>query len=186
MDLSKYLRLYVSETQENLDRVAVILLNLEQQPDQMDHVGTVLRLFHSMKGMSGTMGYRPIYDLTHVIEDLLEVVAEGRLKPNSEVIDLMLQAIDRINRWVADVAANRPVVNDVVGETLVAQFVAYREANSAPPITSSPAAAAPAAQEGEPAAEEDEDGMLFTGDLDLLDSVSLDGPPSAPPAPLIW
>ena len=157
MDLSKYLRLYVSETQENLDRVAVILLNLERQPDQMDHVGTVLRLFHSMKGMSGTMGYRPIYDLTHVIEDLLEVVAEGRLKPNSEVIDLMLQAIDRINRWVADVAANRPVVNDVIGEALVAQFIAYREGNSAPPITSVPQAA--------PMVSDDDDDMLFTGDL---------------------
>jgi len=175
VDLSKYLRLYVSETQENLDRVAVILLNLERQPDQMDHVGTVLRLFHSMKGMSGTMGYRPIYDLTHVIEDLLEVVAEGRLKPNSEVIDLMLQAIDRINRWVADVAANRPVVNDVIGEALVAQFIAYREGNSAPPITSVPQAA--------PMVPDDDDDMLFTGDLDLLDSESLDLEPA--PAPKV-
>ena len=172
MDLSKYRRHYISETQEHLDRVTVILLNLERQPDQMEHVSTVLRLFHSVKGMSGTMGYRPIYDLTHVIEDLLEVVAAGRLKPSAEVIDLMLTAIDRINRWISDVAEDRPVVGDEVSEALMAQFVVFRQAKWRP-ATPGPGAM--------PFASGDDDEMLFTGDLDLLDSGSLDITPATVP-----
>ena len=171
MDLSKYRRHYISETQEHLDRVTVILLNLERQPDQMDYVRTVLRLFHSIKGMSGTMGYRPIYDLAHVIEDLLEAMAEGRLKPSAEIIDLLLTAIDRINRWVSDVAENRPVEGDEVSHALVAQFVASREASSGP-VTAAPRPSPVASGDDE------DDEMLFTGDLDLLDSGSLNIAPA--------
>lgn len=107
MDLSKYRALYVSETQENLETLARRLVELEADPTHRDHIDTVFRLFHSIKGMSGTMGYQPMFELAHALEDLMEQVREGPRQVDPEVIDLLLGGVDRMTQWVADVDAER-------------------------------------------------------------------------------
>ncbi len=119
MDLSKYRALYVSETQENLETLARRLVELEADPAHRDHIDTVFRLFHSIKGMSGTMGYQPMFELAHALEDLMEQVREGRRQIDAEIIDLLLGGVDRMTQWVADVDVERlPLTLDAAARAL--------------------------------------------------------------------
>ncbi|MCA9561098.1 MAG: Hpt domain-containing protein [Myxococcales bacterium] len=107
MDLSKYRQLYVSETQENLETLGRKLVELEAHPDHREHIDTVFRLFHSIKGMSGTMGYTPMFDLAHQLEELMDRVRRQVRRVEAAVIDLLLAGVDRMTRWVSDVEAER-------------------------------------------------------------------------------
>ncbi len=119
MDLSKYRALYVSETQENLETLARRLVELEADPAHRDHIDTVFRLFHSIKGMSGTMGYQPMFELAHALEDLMEQVREGRRQVDAEIVDLLLGGVDRMTQWVGDVDAERlPLTLDAAARAL--------------------------------------------------------------------
>ncbi|MSP72322.1 MAG: chemotaxis protein CheA [Myxococcales bacterium] len=103
MDLSKYRQLYVSETQENLEKISRLLVELEGSPDDQRVVDTVFRLLHSIKGMSGTMGYSPVFELAHALEDLMDGFRRHRKPLTTAAIDVLLAAADRISQWVGDV-----------------------------------------------------------------------------------
>lgn len=123
MDLSKYRQLYVSETRENLDEAARRLVELERDPDDRDHIDTVFRIFHSIKGMSGTMGYQPMFDLAHRLEDLMERVRSRARRLDAGMTDLLLAGVDRMVRWVADIEVEQlPLVVDSAAEALLGQI----------------------------------------------------------------
>ena len=107
MDLSRYRHLYVSETQENLDKLSRLLVEVESQPSNRSAVDTLFRLVHSIKGMSGTMGYSPVFELAHGLEDLLDHFRTTRVPLTPSAVDALLGGLDRIGQWVADVDAER-------------------------------------------------------------------------------
>lgn len=103
MDLSKYRQLFVSETHEMLDTLGQSLVILENTPDSDEAVNTTFRLFHSLKGMSGTMGFTPFFDLAHLLEELMDRVRAGRLTLGSPVVDLLLAGVDRFRHWIEEI-----------------------------------------------------------------------------------
>lgn len=142
MDLSKYRQLYLSETQENLEKLGRRIVELEARPAQREAVDTVFRLFHSIKGMSGTMGYTPMFDLAHQLEELMDRVRQDAVRA-PEVIDALLAGVDRMGRWLGDIEADRlPLVVDAQTEALHARIHALvdAEADSTPAAPAAPAA----------------------------------------------
>ncbi len=136
MDLSKYRQLYVSETQENLDELARRLVQLESAPDDREHIDTVFRLFHSIKGMSGTMGYTPLFELAHQLEELMDGVRKRERLMDPAMADVLLAGVDRMVRWVADVEAERALEGD---EALHGQIRTLLAIPSSAPADPSPA-----------------------------------------------
>lgn len=105
MDLSKYRQLFVSETHEMLDTLGQSLVILENTPNSDESVNTTFRLFHSLKGMSGTMGFTPFFDLAHLLEELMDRVRAGRLTLGPPVVDLLLAGVDRFRQWLEEIDA---------------------------------------------------------------------------------
>ena len=119
MDLSKYRQLYVSETQENLEKISQLLVELETKPNDRRAIDTVFRLVHSIKGMSGTMGYTPVFELSHHLEDLMDRFRRLQVPMNTAAIDVILAGADRIGQWLGDVEAEQlPLQVDEAVDTL--------------------------------------------------------------------
>lgn len=103
MDLSKYRQLFVSETQEMLERLGSTLVALEGSPDSTESINTAFRHFHSLKGMSGTMGFSPMFELSHQLEELMSRVRVGRLALGPAIVDLLLAGVDQLGTWVGEI-----------------------------------------------------------------------------------
>lgn len=151
MDLSKYRQLYVSETQENLDELARRLIELESTPDDREHIDTVFRLFHSIKGMSGTMGYTPLFELAHQLEELMDRVRRQTRRVDAGMVDVLLAGVDRMGRWVADVEAQRlPIALDESAHALHRQIRALLQTTPPRAVAAAPRASdAPAPEPGD-------------------------------------
>ena len=120
MDVSKYRHLYVSDAQENLEELSRRLVALEAQPNDRVTIDTTFRLFHSIKGMSGTMGYMPVFDVAHRLEDLMDRVRRGVHPVDARTTDVLLACVDRLTFWVAEVDAERlPLRMDEAAEALL-------------------------------------------------------------------
>ncbi|PXX93250.1 hybrid sensor histidine kinase/response regulator [Marinobacter vulgaris] len=63
---------------------------------------------HTLKGGARMAGVEAIGDLTHVLEDLFEKVAEGRLSASDEMNDLLFACHDRLAQMVEQVATQKP------------------------------------------------------------------------------
>ena len=79
MDLSQYLDIFIEESKEHLQALNEQVLILEKEPDNADTINEIFRAAHSLKGMSGTMGYKN----TRVNPSYGKCISEIRLKHGS-------------------------------------------------------------------------------------------------------
>ena len=79
------------------------MLTLEQNPTDMDVVGEIFRSAHTFKGMSASMEFTEMADLTHKMENVLDEIRHGNIVVNAEIIDVIFECIDNLEKMVANV-----------------------------------------------------------------------------------
>ena len=97
------LNIFFEESEEHLQSLNENVLNLEQNPGDMGVVGEIFRSAHTFKGMSASMGFTEMADLTHKMENVLDEIRHGNLAVNADIIDIIFECIDKLENMVADV-----------------------------------------------------------------------------------
>lgn len=105
MDMSKYVKMYVSESQDRLQRMDGLLLALEQDGAERGAIDTLFREAHSIKGMSASMGYEELAKVSHRMEDFLEQYRGGKGTLERGGVDLLFEGVDLLRRAVEEIAA---------------------------------------------------------------------------------
>ncbi len=106
MDVSQYLEIFIDETKEHLQNLNTQILELEQEPDNMDTVNEIFRAAHSLKGMAGTMGYKRMQNLTHDMENVFSEVRNGTVKVNASIIDTIFQCLDALEEYLDNIQSS--------------------------------------------------------------------------------
>jgi len=106
MDVAKYRALFVTEAREHLDGISKALLTLERAPSDRAALDELFRRAHSIKGMAMSMGYEPVAQLSHKLEDLAELARRGSVF-DQEAVELWLEGSDWMTQMVALVEAQR-------------------------------------------------------------------------------
>ncbi|MDH5725495.1 MAG: Hpt domain-containing protein, partial [Nitrospira sp.] len=85
---------FVPEAQEYVELLEANLLRLDKDSQNKELINQLFRTAHTLKGSAYTVGFRPIGDLVHHVEDFMGAVRDGRLSVLPGHTDLMLRAID--------------------------------------------------------------------------------------------
>jgi len=98
---------YLGEAHDYLEQLNTILLELAEEDGAWpaERVNDMFRSAHSLKGLSACFGFDATNSVTHHLESLLSKVREGRLKPNTEIVRALFDAIDCVTNLTAEVAA---------------------------------------------------------------------------------
>lgn len=105
MDTNPYFEMFIEESKEHLQACNEHLLELEKNPENIAIVNEVFRSAHTLKGMSATMGYEDIANLTHKMENILDEIRNGRLHVTVELLDVVFIAVDQLEEMVMDIAS---------------------------------------------------------------------------------
>ncbi|MEI4830570.1 chemotaxis protein CheA [Bacillus sp. FJAT-53711] len=97
------LSIFFEESEEHLQALNENVLILEQKPGDMEVVGEIFRSAHTFKGMSASMGFTEMADLTHKMENVLDEIRHGNIAVNANIIDVIFECIDNLEKMVADV-----------------------------------------------------------------------------------
>ncbi len=103
MDTSQYLDMFLDESREHLQLCTDKLLELEQTPEDIAIVNEIFRAAHTLKGMSATMGYDDIADLTHKMENVLDAIRNEEIPVTTEILDVVFEAVDYLEEMVEDI-----------------------------------------------------------------------------------
>ena len=96
MDLSEYLGMFLAESREHLQNLNIAVIRIEESPEDRHTIDEIFRIAHSLKGMSGTMGFAQMAALTHKMEDVFETL-RGRAEPlEHSVVDVLLGCLDTL------------------------------------------------------------------------------------------
>ena len=98
---------YLGEAHDYLEQLNTLLLELAEEegdwPD--DRVNELFRSAHSLKGLSACFGFEATNTVTHHLESLLSKIREGRLRPNTQIVRALFDAIDCVTNLTAAIAA---------------------------------------------------------------------------------
>ncbi|MBB6282181.1 chemotaxis protein CheW [Geobacillus subterraneus] len=113
MDMNQYLDIFIDESKEHLQTINERLLELEQTPDDMALVNEIFRSAHTLKGMSATMGFEDLANLTHQLENVLDGIRNRQLIVTPELLDVVFQAVDHLEAMIMSIASGGDGKRDV-------------------------------------------------------------------------
>ncbi len=113
MEREKYLSLFVDESKENLQSLNDYLLELEKGTGNLNLLNDVFRVAHTLKGMSSTMGFHEMAELTHEMESLLDLLRNAQLTINAEIIDVLFLCLDKLEIIAENVILDNPNQVDI-------------------------------------------------------------------------
>ena len=99
-----YLQVFIEEGREHVERMNTLLLQLESEPNNDACIQELFRSAHTLKGMSATMGFEQMAELTHELENVLQQVRDGLFQLTDETMDVFFQGIDRLERMMEQAA----------------------------------------------------------------------------------
>lgn len=106
LNMGQYLNLFIEESNEHLQNMNDILLELEKDTENISLINELFRITHTLKGMSGTMGFTNMADLTHEMENVLDGVRNHRIQLNENIIDVLFECFDALDEIVSYIVEN--------------------------------------------------------------------------------
>jgi len=98
---------FVQEIRELLDELEPVIIEMGQSccpdgglVDISDDINSIFRLFHSIKGAAGFLGFSNISTSSHSAENLLDLIRTKVMPLSADHIDLLCQGIDFIREAI--------------------------------------------------------------------------------------
>ena len=135
---------FLTETSENLAVLDVELVKLERNPNDMELLGNIFRLVHTVKGTCGFLGLPRLESVAHAGENILGKLRDGELVASPEAVTAVLECLDRIRSIMSELEANgsEPEGDD----SALIQRLNHIAEGGAAPVAEKPAAPAPKSQ----------------------------------------
>ncbi len=182
---------FLVEAGEILEQLSEQLVELESRPDDMDLLNAIFRGFHTVKGGAGFLQLNALVECCHIAENVFDILRKGERRVSSELMDVVLQALDTVNAMfdqVREQSEPTPATPELLAA--LARLAEPEGAEPAEPVQAPPAAVPPA----EPAAQPEAPAQSASSDItddefeQLLDALQGDEAPAsavaeAPAAP---
>ncbi|MDU4959886.1 MAG: chemotaxis protein CheA [Sporomusaceae bacterium] len=145
MDMNQYMGMFLEESREHLQTLNRCLLDLENDPQNLGLLDEIFRSAHTIKGMSATMGFAPIAELTHDMENILDLLRKSQLTADHDIVDTLFNCIDMLEQLVESVTNGGGDTPDIAPLVSRLNSLAKGEKPAAPVKQTEPVTAAPAA-----------------------------------------
>ena len=105
---------FVTESRDHLHTAEALLLELETDLTNSEHINGIFRAWHTIKGIAGFLGLKDINHLAHTMENMVDRVRKNELFLDSCYIDVLLEANDCLKEFLKTIeqtlSGNRYVV----------------------------------------------------------------------------
>lgn len=98
---------FLVESYENLDRLDKDLVELEENPGNIDILASIFRTIHTIKGTCGFIGLHKLEKVAHVGENLLGKLRDGELALNPSRTSALLAMVDAIRQMLDCIEKDR-------------------------------------------------------------------------------
>ena len=100
---------FLVEAGEILEQLSEQLVELESRPDDADLLNAIFRGFHTVKGGAGFLQLNELVECCHIAENVFDILRKGERRVDSELMDVVLEALDAVNGMFSEVRERAPV-----------------------------------------------------------------------------
>ncbi|MGN2385163.1 chemotaxis protein CheA [Pseudomonas syringae] len=173
---------FLVEAGEILEQLSEQLVELESRPDDADLLNAIFRGFHTVKGGAGFLQLHELVECCHIAENVFDILRKGERRVDSELMDVVLEALDTVNsmfgqvRERTDVTAATPELLAALARLAEPQSADEVAAPEPEPVVEAVAPVAASAAAGDDITDDEFE--------QLLDSLHGSNPVSVPAAPV--
>ncbi|EOV9146453.1 chemotaxis protein CheA, partial [Campylobacter coli] len=157
-DMQEILEDFLVEAFELVEQIDHDLVELETNPEDLELLNRIFRVAHTVKGSSSFLNFDVLTKLTHHMEDVLNKARHGELKITPDIMDVVLESIDRMKTLLNSIRDNG---NDTaIGmdiEPICARLTAISEGESPNGVENETPVEAPQKEEPAPTPEPEVD-----------------------------
>ncbi|MGB4589277.1 MAG: chemotaxis protein CheA [Clostridiaceae bacterium] len=114
-ETQKYRELFFEETDDYLQSLNENLLLLEKDAESVGTIDEIFRSAHTLKGMAATMGYTTMTELTHHMENILELFRSKTHKITKDAVSVIFKCLDKLSEIVEDLREENYPEYDISG-----------------------------------------------------------------------
>ncbi|WP_454834309.1 chemotaxis protein CheA [Pseudomonas lini] len=100
---------FLVEAGEILEQLSEQLVELESRPDDADLLNAIFRGFHTVKGGAGFLQLNELVECCHIAENVFDILRKGERRVDSELMDVVLEALDAVNGMFSEVRERSPI-----------------------------------------------------------------------------
>jgi len=93
-DMMELLEDFLVEAFEMIEEMDQDLIELENNPDDLDLLNKIFRVAHTIKGSGSFLNFNKLTHLTHHMEAVLDKARKGELTITPEIMDVILESVD--------------------------------------------------------------------------------------------
>lgn len=105
-DMQEILEDFLVEAFELVEQIDHDLVELESNPEDLELLNRIFRVAHTVKGSSSFLNFDVLTKLTHHMEDVLNKARHGDLKITPDIMDVVLESIDRMKTLLNSIRDN--------------------------------------------------------------------------------
>lgn len=102
----QYLSVFIDESKEYIQTLNDSLLRLEKDYHDSEAINETFRALHTLKGMSGTMGFETMSKLCHKMEQLLDKIRSKKITLDSDLLDKLFAGVDVLDKMISEIVKN--------------------------------------------------------------------------------
>ena len=118
---------FVAESLESLGTIEVKLMDLEQDPSDLETMNAIFRPFHTVKGVSGFLNFNKINKLAHTVENLLDKARNKEFSIDGGIVDVILDGVDVLKQMIENVQSSLDTGTPLEGDTDIEELIARVE-----------------------------------------------------------
>jgi two-component system chemotaxis sensor kinase CheA len=105
-DLQEILEDFLVEAFELIEQMDQDLVELENNPEDLELLNSIFRVAHTVKGSSSFLNFDILTELTHHMEDVLNKARRDELKITPSVMDVILESVDMMKALLEGIQAS--------------------------------------------------------------------------------
>lgn len=114
---------FIDEANDLINDLEKTLLELESDPTNMDVIQSVFRVMHSLKGGSAMFGFGKIDKFTHDLENIYDLIRNGKLTVDNEILNITLSSVDHLRNLLQE-EDDSDTTNNAQNEKLMSRIKA--------------------------------------------------------------
>jgi two-component system chemotaxis sensor kinase CheA len=99
---------FKDEAIDNINDLEQSLLELEYAPKNQKLIERIFRVMHSLKGSGAMFGFIKLSEFTHKLENIYDLVREGKLEISSALLSVTLDSVDLLRNLLDTETQNSP------------------------------------------------------------------------------
>ena len=103
---------FLDDSEQMLNEVSNLFIEIEGGHHSYEVIDRIFRNIHTIKGNASILSLDKIKQISHYMEDLMNLIRQGVIEINAEIVGVLFKGVDYLQKVIKNVRNGQPQIDD--------------------------------------------------------------------------